>query len=218
MVGAYCVETVGHEEQAVSVRQLGRHDLEEAARLLGRGMRDNPVNARAFGEDPERCAHALTRFFLPVLRGVYRRGIVMGAWRGDVLLGVSAAAPPGKCQPGLLEKVSIVPAVAWGNPGSTVRRVLAWTGAWARRDPPEPHWHLGPVAVDAGRQGQGIGSALLTEFCSRLDGENARAYLETDKDENVHFYRKFGFDVIAQADVLGVPNWFMSRPPGTSRG
>ncbi len=197
--------------QAVIVRQLGGADLEAAARLLGRGMRDNPINARAFGEDPERRTRALTRFFFPVLRGVHRRGIVMGAWRGDVLLGVSAAAPPGKCQPGLLEKVSILPAVALGSAGGTVRRVLTWTSAWARLDPREPHWHLGPVAVDADRQGQGIGSSLLAEFCGRLDAEKARAYLETDKTENVRFYRKFGFDVVEQADILGVPNWFMSR-------
>jgi hypothetical protein len=36
-------------------------------------------------------------------------------------------------------------------------------------------------------------------------------YLETDKSENVPFYQKFGFTVVAEADVLGVPNWFMSR-------
>jgi hypothetical protein len=38
------------------------------------------------------------------------------------------------------------------------------------------------------------------------------SYLETDKYENVCFYRKFGFDIIAEAEVLEVPTWFMSRP------
>jgi hypothetical protein len=37
------------------------------------------------------------------------------------------------------------------------------------------------------------------------------SYLETDRYKNVRFYRKFGFDVIAEAEVLGVPTWFMSR-------
>jgi ribosomal protein S18 acetylase RimI-like enzyme len=196
---------------AVTLRELGRDELEGAAQLLGRGMRDNPINRRAFTDDPEGCGRALARFFVPVLKGVSRRGIVIGAWLEDVLVGVSAAARPGKCQPGLFEKVTILPAVAFGSPRGTVGRVLGWTGAWTRRDPPEPHWHLGPVAVDAGRQGQGIGTALLAAFCARLDEGKARAYLETDKTENVRFYRKFGFDVVAQADVLGVPNWFMSR-------
>ena len=38
------------------------------------------------------------------------------------------------------------------------------------------------------------------------------SYLETDKYQNVRFYRKFGFEVIAQAEALEVPTWFMSRP------
>jgi len=93
---------------------------------------------------------------------------------------------------------------------------LRWVGEWARRDPAEPHWHLGPVAVDSHLQGQGIGSAMLVDFCARMDDERALSYLETDKSENVRFYQKFGFTVIAEAEILGVPNWFMSRPPRIS--
>ena len=84
--------------------------------------------------------------------------------------------------------------------GATLR-VFRWIGEWARRDPSEPHWHLGPVAVDPHLQGHGIG-----DDCAAL------SYLETDKSENVRFYQKFGFRVTEQATVLGIPNWFMSRP------
>ena len=38
------------------------------------------------------------------------------------------------------------------------------------------------------------------------------SYLETDKYKNVSFYREFGFNIIAEVEVLGVPTWFMSRP------
>ncbi len=72
-------------------------------------------------------------------------------------------------------------------------RLLRWTGAWVAHGPPEPHWHLGPVAVDAHLQGKGIGRALIAEYCARLDRANAVGYLETDKTENVKFYRRFGF-------------------------
>jgi ribosomal protein S18 acetylase RimI-like enzyme len=37
------------------------------------------------------------------------------------------------------------------------------------------------------------------------------AYLETDKPENVRFYERFGFEVVGEEEVLGVPNWFMLR-------
>ncbi len=32
------------------------------------------------------------------------------------------------------------------------------------------------------------------------------AYLETDRAENVTFYERFGFEVTAQDEILGVPN------------
>jgi ribosomal protein S18 acetylase RimI-like enzyme len=68
------------------------------------------------------------------------------------------------------------------------------------------------VAVDAHLRGKGIGSALMAAFCARMDENGATAYLETDKRENVRFYGRAGFEVTDQADVLGLPNWFMTRP------
>jgi Acetyltransferase (GNAT) domain len=67
------------------------------------------------------------------------------------------------------------------------------------------------VAVDSHLQGKGLGSALMAEYCARLDGANAVGYLETDRAENVKFYRRFGFQTIAEAPVLNIPNWFMQR-------
>jgi predicted N-acetyltransferase YhbS len=92
-------------------------------------------------------------------------------------------------------------------------RVGKWLAAWGSRDPDQPHSHLGPVAVEPQLQGQGIGSQLLNEYCRRLDSAGEVGYLETDKLENVHFYERHAYAVIDEADVIGVPNWFMIRQP-----
>ena len=76
----------------------------------------------------------------------------------------------------------------------------------------DDHVHLGPVAVDSHLQGQGIGSQMMREHCRRLDALRELGYLETDKPENVRFYERFGFEVIEEAPVIGVSNWFMRRP------
>jgi len=47
----------------------------------------------------------------------------------------------------------------------------------------------------------------------RMDTCRTLSYLETDKSENVRFYERFGFTVVAEVNVLGVRNWFMSRAP-----
>jgi len=85
--------------------------------------------------------------------------------------------------------------------------------AWAKYDPAEPHSHLGPVAVDPELQGRGVGSMLLAEYCQRLDQRTMLSYLETDKPENVRLYQRFGYHVTAEAEVLGVTSWFMTRVP-----
>jgi hypothetical protein len=49
-------------------------------------------------------------------------------------------------------------------------------------------------------------------FRAQMDAVGEAAYLETDKPENVRFYERFGFEVVGEEEVLGVPNWFMIRP------
>ena len=194
------------------LRLLRSDELEEAAQLVGRGMRDNPSNMEVFPIlDGERRSNAMGRFFVPVLRGVYQRWLVLGAIRADRLVAICGMARPGFCQSQVIEKIKVLPAAVIGNPVKTPVRILNWVGEWARRDPSEPHWHLGPVAVEPFFQGQGIGTAMLNAFCMVVDGTGAHAYLETDKRENVRLYQRFGFTVAESAKVLGVPNWFMSR-------
>ena len=55
----------------------------------------------------------------------------------------------------------------------------------------------------------------MDEYCLRLDARAQAGYLETDKQENVHFYGRHGYAAIAQADVIG-PNWFMICQPQRS--
>src|SRR6516162_3426143 len=100
-------------------------------------------------------SNAMGRFFVPVLRGVYQRGLVLGAIRADRLVAICGMARPGFCQSQVIEKIKVLPAAVIGNPVKTPVRILNWAGEWARRDPSESHWHLGPVAVEPFFQGQG---------------------------------------------------------------
>jgi hypothetical protein len=52
---------------------------------------------------------------------------------------------------------------------------------------------------------------MMSVFCARMDAAGEAAYLETDKEINVHFYERFGFRTTAEESVLGTPNWFMTR-------
>jgi len=197
----------------IEIRDLSSGETDTAAAVLGRGMRDNPLHVQAFGADPDARERALTHVFQGVLRQYVSKGSVLGAFSSGTIVGVCAMVKPGRCQPSGGERLRLLPeAISGAGLGGTVR-LLKWVGTWARHDPREPHWHLGPVGVERHLQRQGIGGSLLRVFCQRMDAFGAMAYLETDKQENVAFYERFGFEVRAEEPVLEVPNWFMARAP-----
>ena len=63
-------------------------------------------------------------------------------------------------------------------------------------------------------QGRQIGRRLMERFCQSQDQAGLGGYLETDRPENVDFYRRFDFEVTTTLPVLDVPNYFMHRKPG----
>jgi GNAT superfamily N-acetyltransferase len=181
----------------------------EAVGVLARGMRDNPMHVAALGADPDSRVARLESMF-GVLFDVVAAQTPICAKREGVIVGVTGMALSPGCMPRTREQLRMMPRVLGLGPRTTAR-VIRWTGAWAKRDPDEPHSHLGPLAVDAHLRGQGIGSAIMEEYCRRVDAAGTLGYLETDKPENVGFYERFGFATVAEARVLGVPNWFMRR-------
>jgi hypothetical protein len=198
----------------VVISDVARHEMRFAAGVLARGMRDNPIHIAAFGDDPLRRMRALERIFgslLPLMKQP-----PLSARRGEHIVGVTGMSPPGTCQPPPFDQLRLLPAILRIGPGA-LPRVLRWLRAWADRDLKDRHWHLGPLAVEGGLQGMGIGSQIMQRFCARMDEDGEVAYLETDKPENVLFYQKFGFQTIEEADVLGTPNWFMRREHGEAR-
>jgi ribosomal protein S18 acetylase RimI-like enzyme len=65
--------------------------------------------------------------------------------------------------------------------------------------------------VDADLRGRGIGSQILGHYCLRLDDAKLIGYLETDSEDKVRLYQRFGFKVVREQLVIGVRNWFMVR-------
>jgi GNAT superfamily N-acetyltransferase len=196
---------------SIEVRDLRREEIPEAVDVLARGMRDNPLHVAAYGEDPSRRLRCHERLMRGLFDGFPAQQPICAS-RDGTLLGVTGVAPVATCQPTAGQRLRLLPTLLALGPRTAVR-VGRWFSAWARRDPDEAHVHLGPLAVDAHLQGQGIGSLIIQEHCRRLDQAGEVGYLETDKPENVRFYERFGFEVIAEEPVLGVPNWFMRRSP-----
>ncbi len=200
-------------ERAVVVAPLPAARLAEGALLAAWAMADNPVHVAALGPDLRRRVEVMHRAFGVLLDSPDRH--VLGAWYEDHLVGIAAHTSADHCRPDRSQWLRFPPTLA--RAGIRAPRLLWWLAAWSRRDPDIPHCHLGPVAVDPLVRGKGVGSRLLADHVERLDVGEETGYLETDKAANVRLYRRFGFEVVACANVLGVPNWFMVRPPATAQ-
>jgi ribosomal protein S18 acetylase RimI-like enzyme len=192
----------------IDVRALAEHEARAAGSVASRALRDNPMMAYSVPDDP------LARLFVGYETFADRiaPGSV-GALIGRHVIGVAGANAPGACigvtaSFELRTAPDIAPEDAVGFERS--RFVIA---TMCEHDLDERHVHVGPVGVEPGAQGRGVGGAMLRYLGAHLDADGEVAWLETDKPENVVFYRRHGYEVAVEDVHLGFPIWFMRREP-----
>jgi ribosomal protein S18 acetylase RimI-like enzyme len=111
-----------------------------------------------------------------------------------------------------LQVLRMLPTLLKAGTLGEINRAMKARSAWVKNDPKKPHWHIDPIGVAPELQGQGIGSKLMEYYCNHVDKLGMAAYHETDsRTENVRFYERFGFKVIAEETIMDIPIWFMWR-------
>jgi ribosomal protein S18 acetylase RimI-like enzyme len=193
----------------VDVRPLRDDELAAAGAVAGRALATSPTAIWMSGDE---VVHR-TRVSLDVFVGfVQRQRAPIGALLGDHVIGVCGVAPPGECIGATVDENVRAGPTAIGDPGHPSRG-LYLLSLLCGHDLDERHWHLGPVAVEPGLQGTGVGGLMLRAFGEQMDAEGEVAWLETDKPENVVFYRRAGFEVVEELTEHGLTNWWMRRDP-----
>jgi GNAT superfamily N-acetyltransferase len=77
-----------------------------------------------------------------------------------------------------------------------------------------PYIHLLIMGVSEEFQGKGFGGKLLRALIEKAETERNPIYLETQKEDNITFYEKYGFSVkkkIILPEPLNLPMWLMLR-------
>ena len=180
---------------------MEQNDILQSAQVLSIAMLNNPHHIGVFRGNGEKQRVEIEAMFFELFNNL--PGIVFLAKENEKIIGVmrmKSCRGKGIDDPGGLRDENDI---AW--------RKSVWFKEWARHDPVEQHWHLGPIGVLPAHQGSGIGSILMDRFCKEVDACTAKAYLETDLDKNVSFYEKYGFKVVSESEIFGVKNRYMLR-------
>jgi predicted N-acetyltransferase YhbS len=190
--------------------RLATHDDAPALDdVLANAFFDDPVSHWMLPNAERRKAH-LRLGMGHVLREVYLPK--QGAWATDALDGVAMWGKPGDPKPSTLHELRGLPTFA-RTFGRHLPRALRAFGSVEKRRPSEPHWFLDILAVRPDRQGQGVGSSLLTHALAEADRAGVPAFLGTSNQRDLALYERFGFVVSEEFDTGPVHVWAMLRQP-----
>jgi ribosomal protein S18 acetylase RimI-like enzyme len=193
----------------IIIEPIKPEDIPEASKVISRAFAPTPVVvavAKGSGEKQQRKLESGMKYMFKKVPG----HMYVAKNNGEIVGAMRMVKWP-ECQPTPLQGLRMLPFILIKF-GTLTPRVMKFRSIWGKNDPKKPHWHLDPLTVKPGMQGQGIGTKLLTHFCKIVDESGLPAYLETDQTRNIRLYERFGFTVTGEVPVFGVSTWFMWRP------
>ena len=199
---------------------LATHDIKNAGGVLGQAFQSDPVMLMIFAEsrNQERVQH-LTNFFANNLFTCFRKGSPLVVKDGGRILAALSVYPPGAYPIPLTEQMKMLLKTVFK---SNVIRRQTWSALYRairlmdemlRIHPQDPHYYLEFIGVEPDFQGKGTGSMIVESIIQKADEKRVGCYLETAQPRNLPLYKRFGYKLIDEKVILGVPLWFMWRNP-----
>lgn len=183
----------------------------QVAAVLARGFEDDPI-WRFLVPDGRRWQRHSAGVFQHLIRRSVRDG---ATWTTASLDGAAVWAPPGQWRTPWTDLARGGSALLRGFGPTGASRALRTLSTLEAGHPEELHWYLEFLATEPHLRGKGFGSALIVPVLQRCDDEGLPAYLESSKEQNLAFYRRFGFEVTEELRAApgAPPCWRMWRDP-----
>jgi ribosomal protein S18 acetylase RimI-like enzyme len=187
----------------------------QAARVLGRAFVDEPVSVVVYKDfSADRRLRALTHDFTAEVKLCVRKGYPLQVNEDGEVVASAVIYPPGTYPLPTADQWVLLIKSILGNGMYDIRVNMRWLDEIDKVHPDEPHFYLEYLGVEPQQQGKGLGSIILQHLINKADDEHVGCYLENADPRNIPFYQRFGFQVISEKEILGIPSWFMWRPPG----
>jgi ribosomal protein S18 acetylase RimI-like enzyme len=212
------------DETSQIVEALPKSLCDQAGELLATAFCDNPAHAFIFPKTDKRheALAWLMRRNIAAQAEVGQSFSILNSDKTTILMMAFWHPPRGaKVDTGVMLKHGLLEfPVRFGlSATSRLLRVITTTSQ-AREAATEGHdaWHLNNMVVAKNVRGQGLGGRVLHQQLTDVVAPSGYpAVLETQREENVRFYKRLGFEVVSltkiDATTHSFPSWCMIWNP-----
>ncbi|MFZ0658892.1 MAG: GNAT family N-acetyltransferase, partial [Candidatus Binataceae bacterium] len=190
---------------SAKIVRLPESQISAAAATLARAFHDDPLMVYTI-PDPADRARMLPGVYAPMIRFGFLAGEIYATASADAPEGVALWLPPNaKWTRENIEAsgMHLLTNLIGNEAYQRYREVVGREWQARERDMPEACWYLLLLGVEPGCQRRGLGGALMRPILQRADAVRLACYLETEKERNVAFYMKQGFDMIVNGEEAG---------------
>jgi GNAT superfamily N-acetyltransferase len=201
----------------VETLRLDRRTLGEVAAVATEAFADDPFFI-FLSPNRRLRRRGLRIYWRSAVAVLGEHGLVLGV-RGDDgrLVGAAAFVRPGRYPLPVMTQIRQAAAAFWAL---VARPAAIVTGskyllAIDKAHPRETLWYLEMLVVEPTAQRGGVGAALQAHVYELADREQLPSYLETQKADNLAYYRRFGYEQVDELHPVkkGPPLWTMRREP-----
>ena len=191
-----------------------RQSYRQAAQVLGRAFMDDPVSDAVYKNfSTDKRVRALTVDFFAEVSLCIRKGYPLQVNDDGKVVAAAVIYPPRAYPLSASDQWMLLIKSILGNGFYDFRPWMKWLEEVDKVHPDKPHYYLEYLGVEPAQQGKGLGSTILQHLIHKADEECVGCYLENANPRNISVYQRFGFQVISEREIIGIPAWFMWRPP-----
>jgi ribosomal protein S18 acetylase RimI-like enzyme len=196
--------------------------VDKAGKVAGRAFQDDPVALFTLPDEKEREQKLPYSFKMIYAYGI-RNGVTYAT--SNNFEGIIVWLPPDKLYPSMwammrhgglkmIFKASNLKVKAIKTMKVTIA-IFNYEDERHKALAPFEHWYLQNIAVKPEEQGKGYGSLLIRAMTEKIDKIGLPIYLETNKEKNLSFYQKHGFEILEHTIIpkTDVRLWCMLRKP-----
>jgi ribosomal protein S18 acetylase RimI-like enzyme len=198
-------------------RALSKGELTSVSLVANRAFFNDPF-FRFLSPSDRLRSRGLTMFFRANLAHFGDGGRIVTVRKDDdTIVGVAAWLPTERYPQPVRTQLAQIP----GTFRALYRRPRAlidgnrYLTALAKSHPKEHHWYLFLLAADPSIQRSGVGTMLMHHGLALADSEGVGGYLETQNEDNLAYYRRFGYELRETLRPVkeGPPLYTMWRRP-----